>query len=257
MRFAHTVNGTTTIPDPLGRTGFSHLWRVEAEVTPFPQWAFLLSLPFVAKGRTLRVDTLTATDNAAGIGDVFFLLKRDISPAAWQSSWNIALGAGIKAPTGAFNRERNGVRLPRDLQPGTGTWEALGWAFLGFFPSESEFTLASSLLFRSPLQADELGYRNGIEFQALLSGTWITCPLPFLLPHGALRLRMTTADKLNGIPFSATGGYWLDALPALTLLAPPFALQLQGTIPLLRHTRGPQLVHSWGIAADISWSPLP
>lgn len=253
LRFAHAVNGSTVIPDPLQRRTLSHLWRIEAEVLLHPRWSLLLSLPIVAKERSLRRDTLAATYRAAGLGDAFVLLKRDLSPQQPFAGWSCALGAGLKLPTGATDREQDGVRLPRDIQPGSGTWEVVAWGFAGTPIASGAASLGASLLVRSPLHADRFNYRNGVELQAMLLTTWLECPLAACFPGLALRLRVTTADRLNGQPLPATGGLWVDALPTLTLSPLPVAVRLQGIVPVVRHTRGVQLVHSWGIAAELRW----
>ncbi len=257
LRFAHSVDGSKPIPDPLQRRALSHLWRVELEVVPHPRWALLLSLPIAAKERSLRFDTLATTYRAAGIGDAFVLLKRDLSPQEQLSEWSFALGAGLKLPTGASDREQEGVRLPRDVQPGSGTWELALWGFTGASIAAGSASWGLSLLVRWPVNADRFTYRNGAELQALLLTTWLACPATFCLPGLAFRLRTVTPDHLNGQQLPATGGLWLDALPTLTFPLPslPLAFRLQGTVPLVRHTRGLQLVHSWGIAAEARWSP--
>ncbi|MCS7169791.1 MAG: hypothetical protein NZ949_04115, partial [Candidatus Kapabacteria bacterium] len=255
--FTRTANGTATIPDPLGRRALSHLWRAEAELVLHPGWSVLVSLPLTFKERRLQIDTLAEVYRAAGLGDAMALLKHDLSPRSLLSPWSIALGTGFKAPTGPSDLERNGVRLPRDIQPGTGTWEALAWGLIAATSSDALFSLVLSTMVRVPLHANALGYQTGTELQALLVGNWLDCPATWLLPGLALRLRMTTPDYLNGQPFPATGGIWVDVLPALTVLAEPFAARLQGTVPVFRRTRGPQLVHTWGITAESRWSPKP
>jgi len=255
--FSQTLNGTTRIPDPLGREASSHVWRLEGELVLGRGWSLLLSLPVTSKARRMQLDTLTATYRATGIGDAIALLKRRLLTGGTLSPWSITAGLGVKAPTGASDREEYGVRLPRDLQPGTGTWEVLAWGFTTAVLLDGLSSVALSATVRLPLTADELDYRNGTEVQLLLIGSWFDPPLPELLPALALRLRMTGRDRLGTTPFPATGGTWLDALPSLMLQLTPFALRLQGVVPVWYRTQGIQLVPSWGITAELHWSLSP
>ncbi len=251
-RFDRTLDGTRLVADPLGRTAFSHTWRLEGELTVGTDWSVLLSLPVTSKSRRFQLDTLGESYHAAGIGDAIAVLKRNFSPML--SPWSLAAGLGLKLPTGTSDWEENGVRLPRDIQPGTGTWEALLWGYASGLFFDGLIASALSATLRLPLTADELGYRNGAELQLLLLSSWLDSPIPALLPTLALRLRTTGRDRLGSQPFPATGGIWLDALPSMTLLFEPFALRWQGMLPLWSRTNGVQLVHSWGVTAELQWT---
>ncbi|MEN3027426.1 MAG: hypothetical protein ABDH31_06980 [Chlorobiota bacterium] len=256
-RFTRAAKAATTVPDPLNRRALSHLWRVEAEFTILRDWAIVASLPFALKERSFRVDTLSTVYRAAGVGDAMVLLKRALRPSNPLAPWDIAIGIGVKAPTGSSDQERAGVRLPRDLQPGSGTWEALGWGFITAMFPEPLLSHAVSALVRVPLQADVLGYRTGAEVQALLSSSWLDAPLPWLVPSLGVRLRSTSSDRFNGQPLPATGGLWIDVVPSCTLLSSPFAARLQAVLPVFWRTNGIQLMHTWGIAAEVRWSWQP
>ncbi len=253
VRFAHTVNGTALVPDPLGRRALSHLWRIEAELVVASRWSLLLSVPIAWKERQLQSDTLQQLYRGSGVGDAVALVKYALYPASPEAPWYSALGLGLKAPTGSSDLEEDGVRLPRDLQPGTGTWEALGWGFVARTLADGLIGTSLSLLARTALTADEFGYRTGAELQALLTAAWLDCPLPQAFPSVAVRVRTTAPDRLAGQRLPATGGLWIDALPSITAHVSPFALRLQGMLPLMRRTNGIQLVPSWGATAELSW----
>jgi hypothetical protein len=252
-RFSQTVQGSAVVPDPLGRTAVSHQWRLELERPLLPGWSVLLSLPVNLKERRFRVDSLGSSYRAAGIGDASLLLKYQLLASSLVRAWDLALGVGVKAPTGDSKREQDGVRLPRDVQPGTGLWEALLWTAGSVMLPEELLRFTGSALVRIPLHTDEFGYRNGIEAQVQLLASWLGSSLP-VVPTLALRFRTSSKDMLNGQPFPATGGAWLDALPMVGVVAEPITLRLQGTVPLFRHTQGLQLAHTWGVTAEVQWT---
>jgi hypothetical protein len=253
IAFGRSYNGSAPAADPLARTAYGHTFVLEAEYTALPRVALLLALPFVVKERRLQQPE-PYRYRASGIGDAFALVKYSVPLPLGEQA--LSAGAGVKFPTGDSHREADGVQLPRDVQPGTGTWELLLWLWGSSLLADGLAGATASLLVRFPT-ADEFGFRNGSELQ--LSGTlaWLDCPIPGVLPALALQWRQTEPDELNGQMLPASGGKHLELRPTLTLQREPFALQLSATLPILRRTYGLQLVSTAHLQAELRWTWLP
>ncbi len=253
IAFGRSYNGSAPAADPLARTAYGHTFALEAEYTALPRVALLLALPFVVKERRLQQPE-PYRYRASGIGDAFALVKYSVPLPLGEQA--LSAGAGVKFPTGDSHREADGVQLPRDVQPGTGTWELLLWLWGSSLLADGLAGATASLLVRFPT-ADEFGFRNGSELR--LSGTlaWLDCPIPSVLPALALQWRQTEPDELNGQMLPASGGKHLELRPTLTLQREPFALQLSATLPILRRTYGLQLVSTAHLQAELRWTWLP
>ena len=253
IAFGRSYNGSAPAADPLARTAYGHTFVLEAEYTALPRVALLLALPFVVKERRLQQPE-PYRYRASGIGDAFALVKYSVPLPLGEQA--LSAGAGVKFPTGDSHREADGVQLPRDVQPGTGTWELLLWLWGSSLLADGLVGATASLLVRFPT-ADKFGFRNGSELQ--LSGTlaWLDCPIPGVLPALALQWRQTEPDELNGQMLPASGGRHLELRPTLTLQREPFALQLSATLPILRRTYGLQLVSTAHLQAELRWTWLP
>jgi hypothetical protein len=269
IAFGRSYNGSAPAADPLARTAYGHTFALEAEYTALPRVALLLALPFVVKERRLQQPE-PYRYRASGIGDAFALVKYSVPLPLGEQA--LSAGAGVKFPTGDSHREADGVQLPRDVQPGTGTWELLLWLWGSSLLADGLVGATASLLVRFPATASRLvrfptadeffrngseRFRNGSELQ--LSGTlaWLDCPIPGVLPALALQWRQTEPDELNGQMLPASGGKHLELRPTLTLQREPFALQLSATLPILRRTYGLQLVSTAHLQAELRWTWLP
>lgn len=253
IAFGRSYNGSAPAVDPLARTAYGHTFVLEAEYTPLARVALLLALPFGVKERRLQQPE-PYRYRASGIGDAFALVKYSVPLPLGEQA--LSAGAGVKFPTGDSHREADGVRLPRDVQPGTGTWELLLWLWGSSLLADGLAGATASLLVRLPT-ADEFGFRNGSELQLSGTLTWLDCPIPGVLPALALQWRQTDPDELNGQMLPATGGKHLELRPTLTLQREPFALQLSATLPILRRTYGLQLVSTTHLQAELRWTWLP
>ncbi len=246
-RLTTAYQGTQKIRDPLGR---------EAEVGNLSlEFGYGLSgrfsLHFIGnysnRRREINFDNGGAfVSHGRGFGDLVTLLKF----AFWQLNLadqrELAIGVGVKAPTGQFRLRENGVRLSYDLQPGTGSWDALLWlyAFKGFLPLRFNFFGNATLRF--PTENPD-GYKIGRELSYFVGGSYRCCnPLDVLLQ---IRGRHTRGDHFQGFELPSTGGTWLFFVPAVNLnLTNQLALQMQYQQPLYFDVNGQQMVQDRTLA---------
>ena len=90
-------------------------------------------------------------DDSIGLGDMSLMLKYHL-PEIKKLNLDMALIAGIEMPTGFTNeRDKTGIPLAADHQPGSGSWDPLlGAAFSKRFASErlEDISLHSNLLYK-------------------------------------------------------------------------------------------------------------
>lgn len=91
-----------------------------------PELTLSALVPFVY--RELRFDGQSGRESDAsdGLGDVTLLAKYRAFKEDWHlGSFNWTVFAGGELPTGTTDAEDGGARLPPELQPGSGSWDAV------------------------------------------------------------------------------------------------------------------------------------
>ncbi|MGH7455102.1 MAG: hypothetical protein ACRENG_27350, partial [bacterium] len=134
--------GTQKIRDPLGREASVGNLSVEFGYGLSGRFSLHLIGNYSNRRREINLsDGASFVSQGRGFGDLVALLKFGVWQLNLANQRELAIGVGVKAPTGQFRLRENGVRLSYDLQPGTGSWDALLWlyAFTGFLPLRFNF----------------------------------------------------------------------------------------------------------------------
>lgn len=249
-----TLNGAARVPNPNGSIAYAHALNVELEFAPVERWSFLVVLPFSDKVRTINVATGNTTlyqrYHAAGTSDMFGIIKYALVPASALSPWSLAVGGGVKAPTGDYRIEENGVEQPIDVQPGTSSWDLLGWALGCYRLDEPSAMVSLSALLRKP-GPNINGRTLGTDLQALLALTLTELDMP-VVPILLSRWRWTAPDRQDGRIIASTGTFRIELLPAVALTAwEPLVVRIGAQLPLYERTNGIQLAPSWGAFAEL------
>jgi len=179
-----------------------------------------------------------------GIGDALVLLKYVLHQNTIRSQYQLAVGSGVKIPTGKSNLTRNGIALNLDMQPGTGAWDGVFWTYFSktFVPA-STMNLFLYSTYRLTGTANRFGetdrYKFGNEWVANLGATnSITSDLSYI---AMLNYRSTKSDQRNGQIQPNTGGYWLHLEPALQYtLSDGLSVKISGKLPLYQYLNGLQ-----------------
>ena len=195
-----------------------------------------------------------------GIGDAVLLVKYNIVPLNIVSQREIAIGAGPKIPLGKSRLSSEGILLPADMQPGTGAWDGILWAYAyqGFLPTIpiNVFATASYRLTGTNdrfAAASQEGYKFGNEFIATL-GTSYRTDWPFDLSF-QIRYRSVAADRFSSSEVPNTGGKWIYFLPGLNVnLFDELSLRFSGQIPVHRKLEGTQLTTSYTLSLSLFYS---
>jgi len=194
-----------------------------------------------------------------GIGDVLLLLKYNLITLDIFERRQFSVGVGIKAPIGSSSLKSNGLLLPADMQPGTGSWDGILWAFYskeisGDFP----LTYLINISYRINSANERFGqgsggYAFGNEF---ITNIGLAYRTDSLLDFSILiRFRNTVPDKFNKADIPNTGGNWLNLVPGVNIkLFNNFVTRLSGQIPVYRNLMGTQLTTSYTASFSVFYS---
>lgn len=244
------------IEDPLNRTATVSYYTLQMEYGLSEKVSVLGIINYTFRERNVTysspVDNTTqdVTFNGQGFGDLVIIGKYEIVQGNFFSPFTMALGGGVKLPTGDFRRENNGSRLAIDLQPGTGAIDGLFWSYASNNFQSINLSLYGNLLYRYAGTNLE-GYKIGDEILFLIGANYrFTDYLSFTLQ---VRSRFANSDFADGRNLPSTGGTSYDLYPFLNYLEGKFSLRIYTQIPLYRNTRGIQLTVSQVLGVQMQY----
>ena len=220
-------------------------------------------LSFVRQTRT--ISTLPGSSEFtgnAGLGDAIFLARYNLLVDSVAPNTDLVIGVGPKFPLGRTDHiDGRGILLPADLQPGTGSWDAVFWGLfshVGLIRRTLTFTAIPSYRITGTNQRynGTQAYRFGNEFQLNFgfSDRFFTKKV-MIDPLLMFRLRTTAPDQAEGQTVSNTGGHWLHILPGVALgLSPRMTLRLNGEVPIYRNLTGTQLTTTYRATAALYYT---
>ncbi|MEL6675763.1 MAG: hypothetical protein AAFR61_26385 [Bacteroidota bacterium] len=194
-----------------------------------------------------------------GLGDAILLLRYNLLPlkAGYPHVWMVGLGP--KAPFGRSDHtDSRGILLPADLQPGTGSWDALLWTaytYQGLWNPTASFSLTASYQYTTASQrfGGQQQYQFGRAFQ-IQAGIQDRVSLgPLILdPLISLQYRRVGADEIDQIIIENTGGEWLALSPGLNInLGKTSAVRISGDWTFWRKLTGLQLSTTYRLRAAV------
>lgn len=239
-----TYSGSEEITDPLNRTAFVSSFNFEGEYGLGEKISILISGTYVVKNRETTVRSNETNEkevieyNGKGFGDVIVIGKYEVISPDIVSPVSLAFGGGVKLPVGSYTQEVDGSRLAIDLQPGTGSLDALLWGnfYKGFLPIP--VSLAASALYKYA-GSNLDGYRFGDEFIFALAGEYSFTE--YFTVSLALRGRYAAEDFWGGRFLPSTGGSYYDLIPSLIYNEGVYSLKVFYQAPVHRNVEGIQL----------------
>ena len=251
-----TFDARNEIEDPLNRTATVSYFTLQMEYGISEKVSVLGILNYTLRERNVTysspVDNTTqdVTFNGQGLGDLILIGKYEIITPDFFSPFALAIGGGVKLPTGDFRRENNGTRLAIDLQPGTGAIDGLLWSYVSNNFQSINLSLYGNLLYRYTGTNLE-GYKIGDEVLFLIGADYNFAEyLSFTLQ---LRSRFANPDYADSRNLPATGGTSHDLYPYLNYYEEKFSLRVYTQIPLYRNTRGIQLTVSQVLGVQLQY----
>lgn len=223
-------------------------------------------LPWIRQER--RSNNTDALEFTSGIGDAILLFKY-FFPFSEDQSSGISLGFGPKIPIGRIDfKNKQGNILLADLQPGSGSWDALFWLHykkdFSFRPSLN-FNLQGTYKINGEngdfgIEPLTVTYQFGTELQVIgsISDRLFVGSL-IIDPSLSIKYRNAKADKrkpnnisqeLTEVP--STGGNWVFISPGLTYWAnPKWSFNLQFELPVFADIDGTQVTPTFRINTGV------
>ena len=203
-----------------------------------------------------------------GVGDAV-LMAKFILLSMTKTGSELQLGLGPKLPLGRSDlTNEQGITLNADLQPGSGSWDAISWAYYARqFIQRPSLVASLRVVGRfNGVNKDYLGsqtykFGNSVQFYAGI-GDQLMWGKQIFSPSISLRYRYAGADQITGHLLDNTGGQWVNILPALSWhMSPRSILHFIPEIPLYSQVGGTQLTptfrlqigfyHSFGRIAKV------
>jgi len=208
-----------------------------------------LTLPTVQKELEFKTSGgNTSQVTSSGLGDlslvgVYRFYRRDVPRATTQFS----LLGGFKAPTGSTTeRDRNAPaftgtaskRLPRPLQPGSGSWD--GIVGIAGFQNLDQLSFYGSVQGKINSEDDNFRFGNNLHYDFTVD--YVTLAernLFFVLEFNGVQ---AWKNKENGRKVRNSGGHTLFISPGIEYLPLPYLiLESSVQIPIVQDLNGRQL----------------
>lgn len=197
--------------------------------------------------------------SSSGIGDALLLVKYNIIQQNILDETDLSVGTGIKAPLGKSDVTNNGLLIPADMQPGTGSWDFIIWTYFSQGRLlELPLNIVANFSYRfngtnERFGVNNGGYKFGNEMIAQLGFGYRTdSPFDFTL---FTRFRHTNPDQFSAGEIPNTGGDWLYLVPGLNIkIYDTLTLRLTGEIPIYTDVLGTQLTTTFTSAATFYYS---
>lgn len=197
--------------------------------------------------------------SSLGAGDALILVKYELISQNLINQTQLAFGAGPKIPLGKSDLTNNGILLPADIQPGSGSWDFILWGFYGkgFVPTIplNVFTTISYKINteNKRFASSDAGYKFGNEFVASVGAGYRT---DYVFDYSlSFRFRSTSTDKFDNEKVPNTGGFWIYAIPGLNLkITDQFTTRFTGQIPVYRYLEGTQLTTTYTLSISFYYN---
>jgi len=254
--YARNVLGYTQTPRSLEVT----VHTFEIAYAPHPRVTLILDVPFLQKElETVDAFGMRSQEQTEGIGDVAFTVLVPFIRKGLESS---QVHIGFDAPTGAYRRGGDDMRLPYDNQIGNGTWDfEWGWTYRGAYERVS---WGGQAIGRHPILRNGVKYRTGSRFAGTVWGA-------VRIVAGLSASFRTEWEKQNNIEgYDRTlrpdfdpsenpkirGGERVTLSPGLSLDVPQLngqRIAIEAGIPVYQRLDGPQLERDWTIKTAWQW----
>jgi hypothetical protein len=207
---------------------------------------------FINQNRnTSTYGNISSSLNTSGLSDGIILVKYNFIPLTLVDQIEFSIGAGLKLPIGNATLRSDGILIPADMQPGTGSWDGVLWGYFskGFVPViPLNIYINASYRFNGTNnrfgESFQQGYTFGNElFINLGAGYRTDTFFDFTL---MFRYRNTQPDNFDEGVLPNTGGNWLYLVPGINgKISDRFTARLSGQIPLYRNLTGTQLTTTY------------
>jgi hypothetical protein len=187
---------------------------------------------------------------AEGLGDLTLFGKWAFLET-YESHLNLkaSLIGGLETPTGAFRQTDQGVRLPPDLQPGSGSWDAIVGAAVNYEPYRWKFD-ATVLYKRNGENRDHVRFGDEIYVELAAGNRFYLEPYPgpFMRFDVELIYRHLSRDRLGGDAIDSSGRDLLSAGGRYVFRPrPQIDMQIEIEVPVYQGVGGIQVAERYSV----------
>ncbi len=241
------LEGSTRIDDPISRNS-----RFDAVISSFSlglPWRLSghATIPVVRRERSLLTGFGGGDDNvslsASGFADPIITLVREVSPTFGWNGWYLTAGIGAQIPLGNDERLDQGIPLPPDIQPATGSWNMI---LLASVSKDLGDYLVYHHLSWTAYGGNHIGYRFGNTINADL-GLSIS-KFGALEPFVRIDLLHTQADRRDGWKSPNTGATRWTLFPGAVWSLRNYGLTFSGQIGIPLHEK----VNGFQLGTDLA-----
>lgn len=253
-------DGNSRKSDPLDRelrvyaTTLQGVFGLHEDVT------LALNLPFVVKELKTTMGGDRVRLDSEGPGDVAAVAKwRFFKDPVPGGTTEIAGFLGLELPTGRDDVRDGGQRLPRPLQPGSGSLDGiLGTAFTHVWDG-GRWLINADLFYKANSEGDDYRFGDVLSFD--VGGQYRLYPYRYerydqLTVNVILELNGSWAQKdtLDGDRIGTTGGLKLFLSPGLqAIVTEDLLFEVGVQIPVHRDLNGPQLGEDFRGTLGLRW----
>jgi hypothetical protein len=170
------------------------------------------------------------------MGDSLLTVQYSPFPYTETKKTEISLGVGLKIPTGE-NTAQTDVTASEDMQPGTGSWDILGWTFLSQQIPLGSWSEVFVGLYGRFNGTNNRGYQFGNEYSVSLGLRALTVKRLMISLYGKYRWASSDIRYDSNIP--NTGGHWIYVVPSASWnISENFGIKSEIELPLHRDLNG-------------------
>lgn len=223
------VSGSSSVADGTNRDRTSEALILEVSKGLTEKLSMSAILSAVKHDRTVG----GVRDDVTGIGDSILMLKYSPADVSLYSRNALSFGIGARLPIGEDDASSDGIVLAEDLQPSTGAFATIAWAYAARSLNESGSARIYANFSHTNNDDNDRNYQFGHETSASFGASYQTqTPWGF---NAELVYRSTERDKRANATIPNTGGEWLDIVPAVQYhVTEKMALRASAKIPLTR-----------------------
>jgi len=230
----HDVNelvaGSSSVPDQTGRDRTAQSLVVELSRGLTEKWSASVLLSSVNHER--EINGIHAS--ASGLGDAVIMIKYAPKNISLYSDAALSFGIGSRIPIGVDDATRAGIPLAEDMQPSTGAYGTILWAYWAKALNDSKGARIYATATYTQNGENSRDYQFGRDTTVIIGGAYQTqTPWGFNLE---LLYRNAARDQRDSVDIPNTGGEWLDVIPTVQYhLSENLAIKAAAKIPVSRN----------------------
>lgn len=243
------VSGSSSVPDQTGRNRTSQAFILEVSRGLSEEWSISALISAVDHKRSVS----GSGADASGLGDAIIMLKYAPTSISLYSDTTLSFGVGSRLPIGEDNILIQGVTLAEDMQPSTGAYASIIWAYWARALNESKGARVYASTSYMQNGDNDRDYQFGHESTVIVGGSYQT-QTPWAL-NLELIYRTAERDRRNSVAIPNTGGEWLDIVPTIQYhVTETMALAVAAKIPLTRDLNDAlQFTTKYAFRLSLSW----